>query len=116
MKLKMKMGEIGIKIKEWRTKQDRKRESLKYMKEIRQNFLIYILISPILMPYYLQSDLWLLFLGVEFLFVGLVVDFHLKIKKKEESMLYLGDKIISCPHCKRNFDLHISGTEMVENR
>jgi hypothetical protein len=37
---------------------------------------------------------------------GMAVYFHFKIKRKKEMLMYLDGKIINCPHCKRNFDLH----------
>jgi hypothetical protein len=43
---------------------------------------------------------------MEWVFAGMAVYFHFKIKRKKEMLMYLDGKIINCPHCKRNFDLH----------
>ena len=116
MNLKLKISKIGIKIREWNIKQDKRENSLKFMKENRKGSLVGFFISPFLLPIFLKFDLLASFIFIEWVFAGMAVYFHFKIKRKKEMLMYLDGKIINCPHCKRNFDLRISGNNIVEDR
>ena len=97
MKSIARINEIGMKIKEWRIKQDKRENSLKFMKETRKNSLVIFFISPFLLPIFLKFDLLGFFMVVEWVFAGMAVYFHFKIKRKKEMLMYLDGKIINCP-------------------
>lgn len=83
MGLKIKINEIGIKIREWNEKQDRKSENLTNLKKVRIVHMFITIYLAFYIFYYMQPEVLRDYLFLEFILIGLMVSYHIKIKKKK---------------------------------